>query len=87
MPVNSALLQLVGVTLPDSVKNEHRPKNPEEARHYVQARDCIEHFAIYLVPMISGDFLAFSYNILEKLHFENRSFCHFLHEFYVLLEN
>ena len=81
MPVNSALLQLVGVTLPDSVKNEHRPKNPEEARHYVQARDCIEHFAIYLVPMISGDFLAFSYNILEKLHFKTDLFAIFCMNF------
>ncbi len=55
LPVNFALLQLVGVAVP-----EQQPENPatsdnlaDDYKYYNSAKRCIEEMAIYLKPMSS----------------------------------
>ncbi|XP_066548570.1 roquin-1 isoform X2 [Amia ocellicauda] len=52
LPVNSALLQLVGGQVP-----KQQPitllTGPEDAKHYDEARKCVEELALYLKPLSS----------------------------------
>ncbi|TSS97522.1 Roquin-1 [Bagarius yarrelli] len=53
LPVNSALLQLVGTQVP-------KPQpvalitSPEDTKHYDEARQCVEELALYLKPLSSA---------------------------------
>ncbi|XP_067001149.1 roquin-1 [Anabrus simplex] len=56
LPVNFALLQLVGASVPESEGNgniKHLTK--EDLKNYLQAKKCIEELALYLKPFSSGN--------------------------------
>ncbi|XP_060729841.1 roquin-1 isoform X1 [Tachysurus vachellii] len=59
LPVNSALLQLVGAQVP-------KPQpvalitSPEDTKHYDEARQCVEELALYLKPLSSARGLGLS---------------------------
>lgn len=56
LPVNIALLQLVGASVPESEGNgniKHLQK--EDLKHYLKAKKCIEVLALYLKPFSSGN--------------------------------
>ncbi|XP_075229812.1 RING finger and CCCH-type zinc finger domain-containing protein roquin isoform X2 [Lycorma delicatula] len=58
LPVNCALLKLVGATLPEEqiVSNVSLNHLPQEDLHcYLQAKKCIEELALYLKPFSSGN--------------------------------
>jgi len=52
LPVNTALLQLVGAAVCDSPPPPHL--SADEAQSYLQAKRCIEELALYLKPFSSG---------------------------------
>ncbi|XP_022192479.2 roquin-1 isoform X2 [Nilaparvata lugens] len=55
LPVNCALLQLVGATVPDDHSSSKLNHLPQEDLHcYLQAKKCIEELALYLKPFSSG---------------------------------
>ncbi|RZF48028.1 hypothetical protein LSTR_LSTR002094 [Laodelphax striatellus] len=55
LPVNCALLQLVGATVPDDHSSSKLKHLPQEDLHcYLQAKKCIEELALYLKPFSSG---------------------------------
>ncbi|GLH07352.1 Uncharacterized protein GBIM_12824, partial [Gryllus bimaculatus] len=56
LPVNIALLQLVGASVPEGEGNgdiKHLTK--EDLKNYLQAKKCIEELALYLKPFSSGN--------------------------------
>ncbi|PSN35868.1 hypothetical protein C0J52_11651 [Blattella germanica] len=56
LPINFALLQLVGASVPESEGNgniKHLTK--EDLKNYLQAKKCIEELALYLKPFSSGN--------------------------------
>jgi RING finger/CCCH-type zinc finger protein len=57
LPVNFALLQLVGASVPETEGSgnvKHLTK--EDLKNYLQAKKCIEELALYLKPFSSGKF-------------------------------
>ncbi|KAL2097973.1 hypothetical protein ACEWY4_007180 [Coilia grayii] len=52
LPVNSALLQLVGGQVP-KLQPVALITNPEDTKHYDEARQCVEELALYLKPLSS----------------------------------
>ncbi|KAK1786727.1 hypothetical protein P4O66_017116 [Electrophorus voltai] len=52
LPVNSALLQLVGGQVP-KVQPVALITSPEDTKHYDEARQCVEELALYLKPLSS----------------------------------
>lgn len=51
LPVNEALLQLVGNQVPNNVAvNYQKLLPPDELNHYLIAKRCIEELALYLKP-------------------------------------
>ncbi|XP_063240997.1 roquin-1 isoform X2 [Bacillus rossius redtenbacheri] len=55
LPINFALLQLVGASLPESEGNGNiKHLTNEELKNYLQAKKCIEELALYLTPFSSG---------------------------------
>lgn len=53
LPVNSALLQLVGGQLP-KLQPVALITSPEDTKHYDEARQCVEELALYLKPLSSA---------------------------------
>ncbi|KAJ9592634.1 hypothetical protein L9F63_015689, partial [Diploptera punctata] len=56
LPINFALLQLVGASIPETEGNgniKHLTK--EDLKNYLQAKKCIEELALYLKPFSSGN--------------------------------
>lgn len=61
LPVNFALLQLVGTSVPETNTEAAAPinhLNKEDLQSYLQAKKCIEELALYLKPFSSGDILS-----------------------------
>lgn len=55
LPVNYALLQLVGAAIPTESEQPAPPiQIPEKTKHYESAKRCIEEIALYLKPMSEG---------------------------------
>lgn len=55
LPVNYALLQLVGAAIPTESEQPAPPIHiPEKTKHYESAKRCIEEIALYLKPMSDG---------------------------------
>ncbi|XP_056011395.1 roquin-2-like [Ostrea edulis] len=55
LPVNYALLQLVGAAIPvDSEQSAPSIPIPEKMKHYESAKRCIEEIALYLKPLSEG---------------------------------
>lgn len=55
LPVNYALLQLVGAAIPTESEQPTPPIHiPEKTKHYESAKRCIEEIALYLKPMSDG---------------------------------
>lgn len=57
LPINFALLQLVGASVPETEGSgniKHLTK--EDLKNYLQAKKCIEELALYLKPFSSGKF-------------------------------
>uniref|UniRef100_A0A1B6ECM0 RING-type E3 ubiquitin transferase n=1 Tax=Clastoptera arizonana TaxID=38151 RepID=A0A1B6ECM0_9HEMI len=58
LPVNFALLQLVGTSVPETSSEGATPNsnlNKEDQQSYLQAKKCIEELALYLKPFSSGN--------------------------------
>lgn len=56
LPVNFALLQLVGASIPESEGSGNiKHLTEEDLEHYLQAKKCIEELALYLKPFSSGN--------------------------------
>ncbi|XP_017327868.1 roquin-1 isoform X1 [Ictalurus punctatus] len=53
LPVNSALLQLVGAQVP-KLQPVALISSPEDTEHYDEARQCVEELALYLKPLSSA---------------------------------
>uniref|UniRef100_A0A8C7E635 RING-type E3 ubiquitin transferase n=1 Tax=Naja naja TaxID=35670 RepID=A0A8C7E635_NAJNA len=53
LPVNSALLQLVGAQMPEQQPITLR-SGAEDTKHYEEARKCVEELALYLKPLSSA---------------------------------
>lgn len=56
LPINFALLQLVGASVPETEGGgsiKHLTK--EDLKNYLQAKKCIEELALYLKPFSSGE--------------------------------
>ncbi|XP_051557506.1 roquin-1 isoform X2 [Myxocyprinus asiaticus] len=53
LPVNSALLQLVGGQVP-KLQPVALITSPEDTKHYEEARQCVEELALYLKPLSSA---------------------------------
>jgi RING finger/CCCH-type zinc finger protein len=57
LPINFALLQLVGASVPETEGNgniKHLTK--EDLKNYLQAKKCIEELALYLKPFSSSEY-------------------------------
>ena len=55
LPVNFALLQLVGVAVPETQESVTADGLAENVTYYNSAKKCIEELAIYLKPVSSGN--------------------------------
>ena len=54
LPINYALLQLVGVAIPDSADEGSERLSVSERAHYLAAKSCIEQVASFLKPVPNG---------------------------------
>ncbi|XP_062575406.1 roquin-1-like isoform X1 [Saccostrea cucullata] len=54
LPVNYALLQLVGAAIPAESEQPAPIPIPEKSKHYESAKHCIEEIALYLKPISEG---------------------------------
>ena len=56
LPVNFALLQLVGVAIPEPASTNEAASNlAENYRFYTSAKSCIEELAMHLKPAFQGE--------------------------------
>nr|CAD7423285.1 unnamed protein product [Timema monikensis] len=67
LPVNYALLQLVGVIVPEIECNGNiKHLSTDELSSYLQAKKCIEELALYLKPFSSGNGGSAGSNVLSR---------------------
>nr|CAD7195467.1 unnamed protein product [Timema douglasi] len=67
LPVNYALLQLVGVIVPEIECNGNiKHLSTDELSSYLQAKKCIEELALYLKPFSSGNGGSTGSNVLSR---------------------
>nr|CAD7452789.1 unnamed protein product [Timema tahoe] len=67
LPVNYALLQLVGVIVPEIECNGNiKHLSADELSSYLQAKKCIEELALYLKPFSSGNGGSTGSNVLSR---------------------
>ena len=81
LPVNFALLQLVGVALPEGEEDLTDPASDlvaENIGHYNAAKKCIEELAIFLKPLPqaggNGKWKVFKSNLFKMLRTNNVNF-------------